>query len=435
MLEYLEDGYLGFTFDGRHSSEFNLLVVSDGSRYHQNLFSNFSDNVQTVPGRNGGYYFGTQLEMRDFEINCAFDEMTTHMKNEIQMWLYPDKVGWLIFDECPYKKYLVKISGMPNFNFLPFNELESIHNYNLEKEILKGELNISFFSFNEYAYENESYQLPIIDKNRIIPQHAIDSGILPSEYKHTGIFLSDEKVNTIEKDIEFSLYNAGNGIAKLNLKFYISAQEMQENKKFELSNHEDGQKYIIQDLNPLFISLGYSNINKFKIEINSNKQEIYATGCNSSYTEITERINIGGNYNHYYPKIYHKKMTQITILSQVLRSNGEPEALFITYSYNSIRFEPSDKENRSYSFEEIKKIWSNYTLITKESVFHIDNTLTPTFIVVNLNNENLDDLIDQTSGNNYITPQNELVYLIYPNKYSANCTMYNFVPEYKNTYI
>ena len=210
---------------------------------------------------------------------------------------------------------------------------------------------------------------------------------------------------------------------------------MQENKKFELSNHEDGQKYIIQDLNPLFISLGYSNINKFKIEINSNKQEIYATGCNSSYTEITERINIGGNYNHYYPKIYHKKMTQITILSQVLRSNGEPEALFITYSYNSIRFEPSDKENRSYSFEEIKKIWSNYTLITKESVFHIDNTLTPTFIVVNLNNENLDDLIDQTSGNNYITPQNELVYLIYPNKYSANCTMYNFVTEYKNTYI
>ena len=434
MLEYLEDGYLGFTFDGRHSSEFGLLVVSDGSRYHQNLFSNFSDNVQTVPGRNGGYYFGTQLEMRDFEINCAFDEMTTHMKNEIQMWLYPNKVGWLIFDECPYKKYLVKISGIPNFSFLPFNELKSIHNYNLQKEILKGELNISFFSFNEYAYENENYQLPIIDKNKIIPQHAIDSGIIPKEYNHLGIFLSNEKINEIDANTEFSLYNAGNGIAKLNLSFYINAEDIQ-NGEFELFNYEDGQKYIIQDLNPLFSSLGYSNLNLFRIEINSDKQEVYATGCNSSYENITEKINIGSNYNHYYPRIYHKRITQIAILSQVLREGGEPEALFTTYSYNSKGFEPSDKENKSYVFEEIKKIWSDYTLITKEGVFPINNIINPAFMFIHLDNEVLNNLIDGVYNNHYTTPQNELIYLIYPNKYIANCAMKKFIPEYKNTYI
>ena len=54
------NGYLGFTFDGHHSSEFGLLVVSDGSRYHQDLFSNFSDTILTVPGKSGGYFFGTQ---------------------------------------------------------------------------------------------------------------------------------------------------------------------------------------------------------------------------------------------------------------------------------------------------------------------------------------------------------------------------------------
>jgi len=433
MLEYLKDGYLGFTFDGRHSSEFGLLVVSDGSRYHQNLFSNFSDNIQTVPGRNGGYFFGTQLGMKDFEINCAFDEMTTHMRDEIQMWLYPDKVGWLIFDEMPYKKYLVKIAAIPNFNFLPFTELKSIHNYNIEKEILKGELNIQFFSFNEYAYENEGYELPKIDKDEVIPQHAIDSGILPLNYKHLEIFLSGEKINVIPKDTEFSLYNAGNGIAKLNLSFYILAEDI-ENKNFELFNYEDGQKYIINNINSLFESLGYSDIDKFKIEISSNKQEIYATGYDELYNPITERINIGSNYNHYYPKIYHKKLTQIAIMSQVLGDRQEPEPLFTTYSYSSKGFEPSDKQNRSYSFEEIKDIWTNYTIVTKEGVYPINNIINPAFMYVHLDPDSLKGEFG-TYQNRYVTPQNELVYLIYPNKYIANCAMYNFIPEYKNTYI
>jgi hypothetical protein len=427
MLEYLDDGYLGFTFDGRHSSEFGLLVVSDGSRYHQNLSSDFSDNIQTVPGRNGGYFFGTQLGMKNFDINCAFDNMTTHMKNEVQMWLYPDKVGWLVFDENPYKKYLVKISTVPVFNFLPFNNLKNIHSYNLQEEVLKGEVNITFFSFEEYGYENEEYLLPIIDKNEIIPQHAIDSGLIPKDYQHSGIFLPNEKVNAIPKDTEFSLYNAGNGIAKLNLSFYILAEDIQ-GKEFEIFNYEDGQKYIIQDINPLFKSLGYSDIIRYKIEIIADKQEVFATGCDSSFNSITTRINIGGNYNHYYPKVYHKKMTQIAIMSQVIGYRDDPEPLFTTYSYNSKGFEPTDKENKSYTFEEIKKIWSDYTIITKEGVYPINNIINPAFLYVHLEG-------DYLNGNQYISPQNELIYLIYPNKYIANCDIHNFIPMYKNTYI
>ena len=99
-----KEGYLGFTFAGHHSSEFGLTVVSDGSRYHQNLSGNFSDTVLTVPGKNGGYYFGTQINTRDFNIDCAFDDITTQTVNKIQSWLYPNKVGWLIYDEMPYKK-------------------------------------------------------------------------------------------------------------------------------------------------------------------------------------------------------------------------------------------------------------------------------------------------------------------------------------------
>ena len=50
----LEGGYLGFTFNGHHSSEYGLVVVSDSDRYHQTLSSNFSDTIVSVPGKNGG---------------------------------------------------------------------------------------------------------------------------------------------------------------------------------------------------------------------------------------------------------------------------------------------------------------------------------------------------------------------------------------------
>ena len=158
-------GYLGFTFAGRHSSEFGLLVVSDGSRYHQNLSSQFSDITTTVPGKNGSYYFGTQIGNREFEINCVFDNMTSHTMHKIQQWLYPNTVGWLIFDEQPYKRYLVKLSNTPIFNFLPFDNFKFTQDYSFQEEILKGEVNFSFYSiFIKYI----SFNIKIIFHSRQI---------------------------------------------------------------------------------------------------------------------------------------------------------------------------------------------------------------------------------------------------------------------------
>ena len=177
-----KDGYLGFTFAGHHSSEYGLLVVSDGSRYHQNLFSDFTDTVTQVPGKNGGHYFGTQIGMKNFDLQCVFDDINTHTKQKIEQWLYPDKTGWLIFDEMPYKKYYVKISQNIQFNFLPFDEYKTKGSLRFQRDILKGEVTISFFSFYEYGIENENYELPSFTTDEIIRQYAVDSGLLPSSY-------------------------------------------------------------------------------------------------------------------------------------------------------------------------------------------------------------------------------------------------------------
>ena len=426
MLEYLDNGYLGFTFDGRHSSEFGLLVVSDGSRYHQNFSANFNDTVITVPGRHGGYYFGTQLEMRDFEISCAFDHITSQTMNEIQQWLAPQKVGWLIFDEKPYKKYLVKISGVINYSFVPFDEYKRVHNYNFNKEILKGEFTIHFFSFEEYAYENEEYELPKIDIEEYIPQHALDSGLIPSDYEHDGIFFPNEKIDTIELNTEFSLYNAGSGVSKVNLYFTIMADDITDEKPFELYNYVNGHKYIITNPKETIKNNGYTTeISDYYIEILGKKQEVWLTGYNNN-EKVTEKINIGSNYNHFYPKIYQNKPTQTIVMSQDLDEEGSPLALFHTYSYGKdSQLEPSDTiGEKDYVFEELKQHWSDYTILTKEGTYPINNIINPIHAFVHTEKDGI-----------YNTPQNELVYLVYPNKFIANVTMYNFIADYKYTYI
>ena len=424
----LEGGYLGFTFDGRHSSEFGLLVVSDGSRYHQNLSSEFSDTVVQVPGRNGGYYFGTQLGMRNFDINCVFDDMSTHTLHELQRWLYPNKVGWLIFDETPYKKYLVKISGIISPSFVPFDKYKDIKNYKFRDEILKGELNISFFSFEEYAYENEEYELPAIVENEIIEQQVIDSGLIPNNYSHEGIYFSNEEISEITPTSGFELYNAGNGIAKAIFYFTIEKENIKENNPFSIFNLDDGESYIIYDPSSVLEeeNINLNEVEKYKIKIDGIKNEIWLDCINNEDEIINEEpINIGNCYNHYFPHINHTKPTDIMILilSKKISDEMVPEPLFYPYSYEIKDSIPSDGST-IYSFEEIKQVWNEYTILDGNNSITINNIINPATAFLHL-----DEALEDLSFNS------KLAYFIYPNKFTVNKTISNFTAVYKNTYI
>ena len=425
-----EGGYLGFTFDGRHSSDFELLVVSDGSRYYQDLSNSFSDFMSSVPGKNGSYYFGTQFENREFDIECVFDNMDTHTMHKIQSWLYPNKVGWLIFDETPYKKYLVKVSDVITPKFVPFDKYEIAGSYKFQKEILKGEVSISFVAIDEYGYENENYDLPIIKEDEIILQQSIDSGLLPSTYPRNNIYLPHEIINTIEANETFSLYNAGNGIAKADFYFYIDKDNIIENSPLEFFNYDDGQNYIIK--NPINIIKksnkvdNIQNINKYYISILGSKKEIWLDCYNDDIKLNSSPINIGGCYNQYYPKVNHIKPTDIMVMSAVkdkdLYELYRAEPLFYTYSESSRYFDASDGSNIN-SFEEFKKDWEDYILLTPTLMVEMNSLINPAFGFVNY----LDD--------NELVMQNEIVYLIYPNKYYCNKKITNFFAEYRHTYI
>lgn len=438
-----KDGYLGFTFAGHHSSEFGLTVVSDGSRYHQNLSNNFNDTIITVPGKNGGYYFGTQLNTRDIGIECAFDNMTSQMKHKIEQWLYPNQLGWLIFDEMPYKKYYVKISSLPSFSFIPFDNVKRVNNLIFNRDILKGELSISFFSFYEFAFGNENYELPSINNN-IINQRDIDSGILPNGYYDNvgnvlfphyqlDTVIPQDNLDVISENKGFALYNAGNGVSDCNFYFTVKASDISENSPLVIFNLEDAQSYIINDPIPFleennFDNIDLTTIKYYRIGILGTKKEIWLIGMDNNYNVILNEINIGSCYNQYFPKVYHRKNTEVMIANQSITNvDGEEAVESLIYPYtinNNDDYYPSDS-NRSnvFTFEEFQHDWSDYCVCTPNGIFQINSILNSSVLYINLD------------GSEESLPEDTIVYLIYPDKFTVNKEIKNLIVEYEYTYI
>lgn len=114
--------FIGFSFDGIHSSELGIVRTSEGSRYNDNLLPNIQDSTVEVPGKDGMYYFGSSFKQREFNISIAFDSLTEDKLRRLKSVFSTKDIKPLIFDEAPYKKYYVKLNTQPTFSYICFDE-------------------------------------------------------------------------------------------------------------------------------------------------------------------------------------------------------------------------------------------------------------------------------------------------------------------------
>ena len=138
--------FTGFFYKGRHSSEFGLTRVSDGSRYQESLVPNSSVYTSEIPGGDGIYYFGKNFREKTFPIELAFDSISETQLRDLKNWLASDGLGDLVFDELPYKRWVCGIHNMPEIKYVCFIENG--------KRVYKGETSVEFISYNSYAFNN-----------------------------------------------------------------------------------------------------------------------------------------------------------------------------------------------------------------------------------------------------------------------------------------
>lgn len=147
---FLKGDFIGFTFDGIHSSELGIVRVSGGDRYEEALVPSLSLKTTNVPGGDGSYYFGTSYTQRNINLQIAFDSLTQQQFMRLISVFGTKKISTLIFDENPYKVYNVKISSEPKLNYICFDEDN--------KRVYKGEGTINLVSLSPYAYSRYKYR-------------------------------------------------------------------------------------------------------------------------------------------------------------------------------------------------------------------------------------------------------------------------------------
>ena len=143
MAIALKGDFIGFSFNGYRSEELGIVRVSDGSRYDEDLLPTSQDKTVQVPGGDGFYYFGSDYTQRQFSINIAFNELTEAQFRKLQQVFGTKELGKLIFDERPYKYYMVK-SGNPQLKYICFGKEG-------EPRIYKGEGTLTFTAYYPFA--------------------------------------------------------------------------------------------------------------------------------------------------------------------------------------------------------------------------------------------------------------------------------------------
>ena len=143
-MSVLKGDFIGFTYNGKHSSDLGIVRTSNGSRFDENLLPTMQDKTAQVPGGDGTYYFGSYYTQRQFSVSFAFDSLTEEQFAELKRLFGDKKIHDLIFDERPYKTWKAKVTGSATMKHIPFAEGET-------NRIYKGEGTIQFTCYQPYA--------------------------------------------------------------------------------------------------------------------------------------------------------------------------------------------------------------------------------------------------------------------------------------------
>ena len=190
--------FTGFTYNGIHTSELDIVRVSNGSRYNEVMIPQFQDKTQQVPGSDGTYFFNSEYRQRIFNLQIAFDSMSEENYRKFRTIFSGRDIHELIFDEAPYKRYTAKVQSPPQLNTICFMDKDQ---YNNDIRVYKGEGTINFVCYYPFArsvhkWGNEYSSQDYPSKNEWIKA----SGILASQ----GISNSYDYPGTSIK-----LYNPG----------------------------------------------------------------------------------------------------------------------------------------------------------------------------------------------------------------------------------
>lgn len=312
--------FLGFTYNGRHSSELGIVRINTGNRAEMPLSPSFKDSTAEVPGGKGLYYFNTQIQQRQFTINFAYDDLTEEDVRELREWLNPLEQGELIFDEEPYKAYIVKPNTQPKLSYLVFNKEITTETFKLYEpstvkssgRVYKGEGAIGLTAYYPYA-KAPSKELSYYNSNT--KEGGFGS---QDEWKIAAGFDKEVQLDSLE------CYNRGDIETPVTLNFKVARdintnEAVSGNVGIELYSGTTSQigtriGYVYMDASKMSINMNYTINSKLELitDINGVARNDIIVASKFFYLPPREKCFFSVNYLSGYTGEQTNSTTAIT---------------------------------------------------------------------------------------------------------------------------
>ena len=228
----LSGDFIGFTFNGVHSSDMGIIRTSDGSRFNENLLPASTDKTVQIPGGDGTYYFGSNYTQRQIPISIATDELTETQFRQLKQWLGDKQIHPLVFDEAPYKTYMVKTSSIPTLKFICFDNITKNNGEIVVNRVYKGEGSLQFIAYFPFARCTKKYLSEYTDSNK--EEWASASGLLTAQGDYDGTGAEINLYNPGDIETDFFAYYARTSLKRLT-KIYINSNIL----NFDFSNNDN----------------------------------------------------------------------------------------------------------------------------------------------------------------------------------------------------
>ena len=228
----LSGDFIGFTFNGVHSSDMGIIRTSNGSRFNENLLPASTDKTVQIPGGDGTYYFGSNYTQRQIPISIATDELTETQFRQLKQWLGDKQIHPLVFDEAPYKTYMVKTSSIPTLKFICFDNITKNNGEIVVNRVYKGEGSLQFIAYFPFARCTKKYLSEYTDSNK--EEWASASGLLTTQGDYDGTGAEINLYNPGDVETDFFAYYARTSLKRLT-KIYINSNIL----NFDFSNNDN----------------------------------------------------------------------------------------------------------------------------------------------------------------------------------------------------
>lgn len=152
-----EKEFVDFEFNGKHVSEFGLVVAFGGDRLSLTAFPEFEDETSEINGATGQLYWGTRFKTIERTYTLVTDGITEEQINAFRTHFTPGKYGKFVEDHLIHRYSYCRVSKIENFEMIPFRKKVEIMGYEFLTNEYKGEIQITFTWDEPFFYAEENY--------------------------------------------------------------------------------------------------------------------------------------------------------------------------------------------------------------------------------------------------------------------------------------